>query len=248
MSDPRPRRKIHEDVRRRVRRRRHRVVRPPPQTPRADCYAERFIRSVRQKCTDKILLHGERHTTTTVLHEYARHYNDHRPPPRARPAPAESRPDVDHPSRRPDPPPNSPRRRHQQVPPRRLTDQQNPQVKPSNRVLARYRYRRLRINWPRGSVPVDAEWRRFLDRVSLRWAYLGRDRGLLVDVGSGSMTIRASERCRHWSAPSASVGGGRQHHQLGSASRVRPATCSDSGQGGWGCSECAPRSSKHPNS
>ncbi|MHB8247015.1 MAG: integrase core domain-containing protein [Acidimicrobiales bacterium] len=55
-----------------------RVIRTPIRSPRANAYAERWVKTVRAECLDRILIFGHAHLER-VLREYTVHYNQQRP-------------------------------------------------------------------------------------------------------------------------------------------------------------------------
>jgi putative transposase len=54
------------------------VIRTPIQAPNANAHAERWVRTLRADCLDRILILGRRHLEH-VLRSYRQHYNQHRP-------------------------------------------------------------------------------------------------------------------------------------------------------------------------
>jgi putative transposase len=55
-----------------------RVIKAPVRAPKARAHAERWVRTVRRECLDRILIVGHRHLQR-VLAVYIAHYNEHRP-------------------------------------------------------------------------------------------------------------------------------------------------------------------------
>jgi transposase InsO family protein len=52
-------------------------VKLPPRSPNLNAYAERFVRSIKESCLDKVVLFGER-SLRTAVHEFMTHYHTER--------------------------------------------------------------------------------------------------------------------------------------------------------------------------
>jgi putative transposase len=54
-----------------------RVVQTPIQAPNANAYAERFVRSIREECLDRLIVFGERRLRH-VIDQFMTHYHGER--------------------------------------------------------------------------------------------------------------------------------------------------------------------------
>jgi transposase InsO family protein len=55
-----------------------RIIKTPPQVPRANAICERIVGTLRREVLDQMLIFNHRHLSK-ILTEYAEHYNEHRP-------------------------------------------------------------------------------------------------------------------------------------------------------------------------
>ena len=54
-----------------------RIIRTPVRAPNCNAYAERFVRSIKEECLNRVLLLGERHLRRTIA-EFVVHYHAER--------------------------------------------------------------------------------------------------------------------------------------------------------------------------
>ncbi|KAK1186436.1 integrase core domain-containing protein [Streptomyces sp. NBS 14/10] len=108
----------------------------PPQSPRSNAFAERWIRTARTECTDHLLITGERHLRT-VLTRYAEHYNSRTSSPKPRPTCSRRRPEHHSPARRHGQAQAGTRRTAQRVPhhpDRRIIHRKRPAQRPDRNI------------------------------------------------------------------------------------------------------------------
>jgi integrase-like protein len=82
-----------------------RIIKTPVRAPRANAIAEHFVGSIRRELLDRLLIINQRQAAT-VLDEYAKHFNSHRPhrslgqaaPLRPLPQPTTSATNTSHPA------------------------------------------------------------------------------------------------------------------------------------------------------
>ena len=98
------------------------AVKIPPQCPRANAHAERFVLTARTEVTDRMLILGERHLRT-ILAQYETHYNGRATPPQPPAPPTPARSSDRGPFQGANPAPGRPRRPHQRIRARRIRAQ-----------------------------------------------------------------------------------------------------------------------------
>ncbi|MCG0283753.1 transposase [Streptomyces sp. PSAA01] len=100
------------------------MAKTPPSSPNCNPHAERFIRSVREECTNRLPIYDRGHAQR-ILHDYAHHFNEHRPH-QGRQQLAPLGPQGPPPASSSDQTPASCHRPHQRVPPGQLTPDETP--------------------------------------------------------------------------------------------------------------------------
>jgi len=69
--------KYSEQFRRLIRDEGTNVIRLPPRSPNLNAYAERFVRSIKEECLDRIIFVGQA-SLCRVVREYVQHYHRER--------------------------------------------------------------------------------------------------------------------------------------------------------------------------
>ena len=104
------------------------IIKTPPRTPRSNCYAERWVRTVRSECTDRMLIYDEQYLRT-MLRGCADLYDVRLPHQSRQQRPADHHEEVAAPLSAPVQRRKCTRRRDQRIPQSRVIDSINPQVR-----------------------------------------------------------------------------------------------------------------------